>query len=97
MFWMRNKENNFQICILIWRPDVHVYLLAPEIFGNLTFKTLKNLPLTTQKGCFSRSVDTDKKLQGAPSRTLVKSVYQKIKFLISQPKHMLWVLKEPSQ
>ena len=26
-------------------------------------------------------------------RTLVKSVYQKINFLISQPKHMLWVLK----
>ena len=27
------------------------------------------------------------------NRTLVKSVYQKIKFLIAQPKHMLWVLK----
>ena len=26
-------------------------------------------------------------------RTLVKSVYQKINFLISQPKHMLWALK----
>ena len=26
-------------------------------------------------------------------RPLVKSVYQKINFLISQPKHMLWVLK----
>ena len=28
-----------------------------------------------------------------PSRPLVKSVYQNINFLISQPKHMLWVLK----
>ena len=27
------------------------------------------------------------------SRPLVKSAYQKINFLISQPKHMLWVLK----
>ena len=27
------------------------------------------------------------------NRTSVKSVYQKINFLISQPKHMLWVLK----
>ena len=27
------------------------------------------------------------------TRPLVKSVYQKIKFLISKPKHMLWVLK----
>ena len=27
------------------------------------------------------------------SRTLVESVYQKFFFLISQPKHMLWVLK----
>ena len=27
------------------------------------------------------------------SRPLVKSGYQKINFLISQPKHMLWVLK----
>ena len=27
------------------------------------------------------------------SRPLVKSVYQKNNFLISQPKHMLWVLK----
>ena len=26
-------------------------------------------------------------------RTLVKSAYKKINFLISQPKHMLWVLK----
>ena len=26
-------------------------------------------------------------------RTLVKSAYQKTNFLISQPKHMLWVLK----
>ena len=26
-------------------------------------------------------------------RTLVKSVYQKINFLISHPKHMFWVLK----
>ena len=26
-------------------------------------------------------------------RSLVKSVYQKINFLISQPKHILWVLK----
>ena len=26
-------------------------------------------------------------------RALVKSAYQKINFLISQPKHMLWVLK----
>ena len=26
-------------------------------------------------------------------RPLVKSVYHKINFLISQPKHMLWVLK----
>ena len=39
-------------------------------------------------------------------RPLVKSVYQKNNFLISQPKHMLWILKrtvsmrrskEPSQ
>ena len=28
-----------------------------------------------------------------PGRPLVKSVYHKINFLISQPKHMLWVLK----
>ena len=28
---------------------------------------------------------------------LVKTAYQKNIFLISQPKHMLWVLKEPSQ
>ena len=27
------------------------------------------------------------------SRPLVKSAYQKNNFLISQPKHMLWVLK----
>ena len=27
------------------------------------------------------------------SRPLVKSAYQKINFLISQPKRMLWVLK----
>ena len=27
------------------------------------------------------------------TRPLVKSVYQHINFLISQPKHMLWVLK----
>ena len=27
------------------------------------------------------------------NRPLVKSVYQKINFLISHPKHMLWVLK----
>ena len=27
--------------------------------------------------------------------TLVKSVYRKTNFLISQPKHMLWVLKAP--
>ena len=27
-------------------------------------------------------------------RPLVKSVYQKINFLISQPKHILWVLKK---
>ena len=28
-----------------------------------------------------------------PTQTLDKSVYRKINFLISQPKHMLWVLK----
>ena len=27
------------------------------------------------------------------TRTLVKSMYRKFNFLISQPKHMLWVLK----
>ena len=27
------------------------------------------------------------------NRTLDKSVYQKINFLISRPKHMLWILK----
>ena len=32
-----------------------------------------------------------------PYRTLVKSAYQKINFLISQSKHMLWVLKRTSQ
>ena len=31
------------------------------------------------------------------SRPLVKSAYQKNNFLISKQKHMLWVLKEPSQ
>ena len=29
-----------------------------------------------------------------PSRPLVKSAYKKNNFLISQPKHMLWVLNE---
>ena len=29
-------------------------------------------------------------------RPLVKSAYQIINFLISQPEHMLWVSKEPS-
>ena len=29
------------------------------------------------------------------TRSLVKSAYQKTNFLISQPKHMLWVLKRP--
>ena len=28
-----------------------------------------------------------------PHRPLAKSVYQKFNFLISKPKHMLWVLK----
>ena len=27
------------------------------------------------------------------TRFLVKSAYQKVNFLISQPKHMLWILK----
>ena len=31
--------------------------------------------------------------KGAASRPSVKSAYQKSNFLISQPKHMLWVLK----
>ena len=22
MFWLRNKKNNFQLCILIWGPDM---------------------------------------------------------------------------
>ena len=22
MFWLRKKKNNFQICTLIWRPDL---------------------------------------------------------------------------
>ena len=30
-------------------------------------------------------------------RTPDKSVYWKIVFFISSPKHMLWVLEEPSQ
>ena len=28
MFWMRNKENRFPICTLIWRPGIHVPRLA---------------------------------------------------------------------
>ena len=35
-------------------------------------------------GCFQTMLIT---------RTLVKSVYQKCNILISQPKHMVWVLK----
>ena len=35
----------------------------------------------------------DKRGYPTIGRPLVKSVYQKINFLISQPKHMLWVLK----
>ena len=27
MFWMRNKENNFPICTLIWRPEYTVKLI----------------------------------------------------------------------
>ena len=34
-----------------------------------------------------------KRVNGCLLWTLVKSAYQKIYFLISQPKHMLWVLK----
>ena len=30
MFWMRNKENNFPICSLIWRPDQIACILAPN-------------------------------------------------------------------
>ena len=35
MFWMRNKENNFLIRTLIWRPELHwnlfyVYVLINE-------------------------------------------------------------------
>ena len=32
--------------------------------------------------------------QTCRNRTLVKRAYQKFNFLISQPKHMLWVLKK---
>ena len=30
MFWMRNKENNFPIRTLIWRPGVIGYSLIPN-------------------------------------------------------------------
>ena len=33
------------------------------------------------------------RISGKYTRPLVKSAYQKNNFLISQPKHMLWVLK----
>ena len=38
-----------------------------------------------------------KRVKGQYFRDLVKSLYQKHNFLISQPKHMLWVLKRTSQ
>ena len=48
---------------------------------------------------FSENNTTDLSIKYTDSKTkhihrpLVKSAYQKINFLISQPKHMLWVLK----
>ena len=38
MFWMRNKENNFPICTLIWRPvdcDVPNCTFNVPISGNI--------------------------------------------------------------
>ena len=34
MFWMRNKENNFPIRTLIWRPDTVPLSEYPRIFAS---------------------------------------------------------------
>ena len=52
---------------------------------------MKNSPL-----CFSINL-FNSKISAPETRTSVKSVYQKFNFFISQPRHMLWVLKKPSQ
>ena len=41
--------------------------------------------------CYFPTVE--KQCRNLPVRTLVKSAYRKTNFLISLPKHMLWVLK----
>ena len=45
-------------------------------------------------GTMANGEGLDKMLHDATfHRPLVKSAYQKINFLLSQPKHMLWALK----
>ena len=66
------------MCRLIWGFTGRTYFIVGNLMSRLNY-------VKVQKS-YSKSLIHSK-------RTLVKRVKRKINFLLSQPKHMLWVLK----
>ena len=83
MFRMRNKENYFPIRTLIWRPAKDSPSMLADMTASVKFFK-QHLPKYTIVPFLFEVL----------YRLLVKSAHRKINFLISQPKHMLWVLNE---
>ena len=46
MFWLRNKKNNFQLCTLIWGPELVCYIIQhyKEVYERLEFVHKKVFP-----------------------------------------------------
>ena len=66
------------------------YTWDSNLVSILCFRNKMNLGLKLSKHFMFQGQNA----QGTQThRPLVKSMYQKINFLISQPKHLLWVLK----
>ena len=45
MFWLRNKKNNFQICTLIWRPELFYLIFQLSCFNKLLWLKCSQLQL----------------------------------------------------
>ena len=79
------------------RQNVRLFLAFHRFFATRLIKSiipaLIYLVTLTFKSCFYLQSSRFSMPYIYATRPLVKSVYQKINFLISQPKHMLWVLK----
>ena len=84
-FFSTGNSNTDWIAFWAWGQDI-----LDNLWKSIYYDYDKKSP----NGCkIATNIESEQIIKNISKRPLVKSVYQKMIFLISQPKQMLWVLK----